>query len=384
MNTFARTAAAFGSRVRALFTTRDILVHDARGLRRVSITGRSQALAAAAGTLMLGFSGYGAAQAAQLAAQPADARIARMEHRIDAMQARVSTIRAVAKAHAERVEQRQALFDAALTGKGDEAKLALAQLAIDPTADRLAADVVKPLVKVEGRQSQLAAAAQAVLDRRLAETKATLKTLGVAGRLQQGGMGGPMLDANGAEAQADLKADAQFRTLFQSWKKLDTLQQGAIAIPSVQPVQHLQFTSNFGIRSDPFRGTAAMHAGVDIPGPVGTPIYATADGIVDHAARLGGYGNMVEINHGKGIATRYGHLSKILVADGARVTRGQLIALMGSTGRSTGPHLHYEVRIDGHAVNPIPFLTTADYLLAAQDRAVHAIPVSTDGPAAQD
>ncbi|MFN3433853.1 MAG: M23 family peptidase, partial [Sphingomonas sp.] len=132
MNTFARTAAAFGSRVRALFTTRDILVHDARGLRRVSITGRSQALAAAAGTLMLGFSGYGAAQAAQLAAQPADARIARMEHRIDAMQARVSTIRAVAKAHAERVEQRQALIAAALTGKGDEAKLALAQLAIDP------------------------------------------------------------------------------------------------------------------------------------------------------------------------------------------------------------------------------------------------------------
>ena len=196
--------------------------------------------------------------------------------------------------------------------------------------------------------------------------------------------GGPMLDANSAEAQADLKADAQFRTLFQSWKKLDTRPQGAIAIPSVQPVQHLQFTSNFGIRSDPFRGTAAMHAGVDIPGPVGTPIYATADGIVDHAARLGGYGNMVEINHGKGIATRYGHLSKILVADGTRVTRGQLIALMGSTGRSTGPHLHYEVRIDGHAVNPVPFLTTADYLLASQDRAVHAIPVSTDGPAAQD
>jgi len=185
-------------------------------------------------------------------------------------------------------------------------------------------------------------------------------------------------------ATADLRADAQFRTLFQTWKKLDATQQGVIAIPSVQPVHSLSFTSNFGIRSDPFRGTAAMHAGVDIPGPVGTPIYATADGIIAHAGRQGGYGNMVEISHGKGIATRYGHLSKILVADNARVTRGQLIALMGSTGRSTGPHLHYEVRIDGHAVNPIPFLTTADYLLAAQDRSVNAIPVSTGGPAAQD
>ena len=206
----------------------------------------------------------------------------------------------------------------------------------------------------------------------------------LAYRTVETGNGGPMIAANTEEASADLRADAQFRTLFQTWKKLDATQQGVIAIPSVQPVHSLSFTSNFGIRSDPFRGTAAMHAGVDIPGPIGTPIYATADGVVAHAGRQGGYGNMVELSHGKGIATRYGHLSKILVADNTRVTRGQLIALMGSTGRSTGSHLHYEVRIDGHAVNPIPFLTTADYLLAAQDRSVNAIPVSTGGPAAQD
>lgn len=204
------------------------------------------------------------------------------------------------------------------------------------------------------------------------------------GAAAAGASGGPLVPAASVAAAADLKADAQFRTLFQTWKKLDMRPTGAIAIPSVQPVEHLQFTSNFGIRSDPFRGTAAMHAGVDIPGPTGTPIYATADGMVSHADRQGGYGNMVEINHGKGIATRYGHLSKILVADGQQVKRGQLIALMGSTGRSTGPHLHYEVRMDGHAVNPVPFLTSADYLLAAQDRAVTAIPVATDGPSALD
>lgn len=191
--------------------------------------------------------------------------------------------------------------------------------------------------------------------------------------------GGPLLPASAGEAVAD----QQFRSLFMTWKKLDNLEQGVIAIPSVQPVAKLQFTSNFGIRSDPFRGTAAMHAGVDIPGPVGTPIYATADGIISHSGRAGGYGNLIEINHGKGIATRYGHLSRIMVADNVRVVRGQLIGLMGSTGRSTGPHLHYEVRIDGHAVNPMPFLTTADYLLAAKDSSVSAIPVST-GPAPQD
>jgi murein DD-endopeptidase MepM/ murein hydrolase activator NlpD len=198
--------------------------------------------------------------------------------------------------------------------------------------------------------------------------------------------GGPFIAASAEAASAALKSDQQFRSLFQSWKRLDTPQSGigAIAIPSVQPVQKLNFSSNFGIRSDPFRGTAAMHAGVDIPGPIGTPIYATADGIISHAGRQGGYGNLVEINHGKGIATRYGHLSQILVADNARVTRGQMIGMMGSTGRSTGSHLHYEVRMDGHAVNPIPFLTTADYMVAAQDEAVRAIPVSTEGPAPLD
>jgi murein DD-endopeptidase MepM/ murein hydrolase activator NlpD len=186
-----------------------------------------------------------------------------------------------------------------------------------------------------------------------------------------------------AAATAEIASEQQFKTLFQTWKKFDGgTQAGAIAIPSVQPVTQLRFTSNFGIRSDPFQGTARMHAGVDIPGPIGTPIYATADGIIAHADRQGGYGNMVEINHGKGIATRYGHLSKILVGDGTRVTRGQLIGLMGSTGRSTGSHLHYEVRIDGHAVNPVPFLTTADYLLASQDQAIRMIPVSTE--ASQD
>ena len=183
---------------------------------------------------------------------------------------------------------------------------------------------------------------------------------------------------------AEAASDAQVRSLFQTWKKLDTPGTAGIAIPSVQPVDRLHFTSNFGIRSDPFAGTARMHAGVDIPGAIGTPIYATADGMIAHAERMGGYGNMVEIDHGKGIATRYGHMSKLLVMPGSHVARGQLIGLMGSTGRSTGSHLHYEVRIDGHAVNPVPFLTTADYALVANDASVRAIPVSTDGPAPQD
>jgi murein DD-endopeptidase MepM/ murein hydrolase activator NlpD len=191
----------------------------------------------------------------------------------------------------------------------------------------------------------------------------------------------------GVATAVDVAAETHMRSLFDTWQRADT---GAapihagIAIPSVHPVERLEFTSNFGIRSDPFTHGARMHAGVDIRGPVGTPVYATADGIVDRAERAGGYGNLVELDHGKGIQTRYGHLSRILVEAGTQVKRGQLIALMGSTGRSTGSHLHYEVRIDGKAVNPAPFLTTADYLQAAHAASVDAIPVSMTGPAPQD
>jgi murein DD-endopeptidase MepM/ murein hydrolase activator NlpD len=169
------------------------------------------------------------------------------------------------------------------------------------------------------------------------------------------------------------QTDGQFRALFNSWKRLDQLQSGIVAIPSMKPVDTLVFTSNYGVRSDPFRGGRAMHAGVDIPGAYATPIYSTADAIVGRTGRIGGYGNLIELEHGKGIQTRYGHLSSILVSPGMQVKRGQLIALMGSTGRSTGNHLHYEVRIDGRAVNPSPFLQTTDSLLAMQRKAGVAI-----------
>lgn len=171
-------------------------------------------------------------------------------------------------------------------------------------------------------------------------------------------------------SSADDKADPQFRSLFLSWKKLDQVgaQRAAVAIPSQRPVDRLSLTSNFGFRSDPFRGGRAMHAGVDIPGPIGTAIYATADGMIGRAQRAGGYGNLVEIEHGSGIQTRYGHLSEILVRPATRVKRGDLIGRMGSTGRSTGSHLHYEVRLDGRAVNPMPFLTASDYLVAMKTR----------------
>lgn len=201
----------------------------------------------------------------------------------------------------------------------------------------------------------------ASLIRDTAIAAALLLTMPVAPALAQDGNMSP-----------NAQAAAQFQAIFQSWKKLDAVQvstSGPISIPSIQPIAKFTFTSAYGVRSDPFQGSAAMHAGIDLASPTGTPIYATADGVVDRAEWFGGYGNMVQIEHGKGIATRYGHMSKIAAREGERVKRGDLIGYVGSTGRSTGSHLHYEVRIDGRAVNPVPFLQSANYVMAANERA---------------
>jgi murein DD-endopeptidase MepM/ murein hydrolase activator NlpD len=165
------------------------------------------------------------------------------------------------------------------------------------------------------------------------------------------------------------RADPLFRSLFDGWKKMDAVPAGGlVSVPSQKPLMVFRYTSGFGVRIDPFNHRASLHPGLDMAAPTGTPVYATADGMISRAEPAGGYGNLVQIEHGKGLETRYGHLSRILVHDGQAVHRGDLIALVGSTGRSTGSHLHYEVRIDGHPVNPMPFLQTSDYMMALENR----------------
>ncbi len=185
---------------------------------------------------------------------------------------------------------------------------------------------------------------------------------------------------------ASQSGDATFANLFSSWKQMDNpgvvTPRSTVYVPVGRPVDDLALTSNYGVRSDPFTGHARMHKGIDIPGPVGTPIYATADGIVNRAERMNGYGNLVEISHGNDTQTRYGHLSKLLVQPNERVRRGQLIGLMGSTGRSTGSHLHYEIRVAGEAINPLPFVTGSERAMAVNSRRRNN--VALGGPTPRD
>jgi murein DD-endopeptidase MepM/ murein hydrolase activator NlpD len=152
--------------------------------------------------------------------------------------------------------------------------------------------------------------------------------------------------------------------MFDSLDKLSMLRQIMQNLPLGKPIATSELHSNFGHRIDPFNGHMAFHAGLDMTGPNGikTKIHAPSNGVVISAGRNGAYGNAVDIDHGYGITTRYGHMSKIAVTEGQKIRKGDLIGYEGSTGRSTGPHLHYEVRYHDHPMNPLKFIEAGNYV----------------------
>ncbi|MDE3114759.1 MAG: M23 family metallopeptidase, partial [Pseudomonadota bacterium] len=184
---------------------------------------------------------------------------------------------------------------------------------------------------------------------------------------QSGGVGGPFVPISAM--RIDGIADAAFTNAFADAsahvKELDALFTAFRHVPLTTPVHGGQFdeTSGFGPRIDPFTHRLGFHPGVDIGGPWGSIIHATAPGVVDWAGWRGGYGNMVEIDHGFGIKTRYGHMSSILVKVGAKVNKGTPLGKLGSTGRSTGPHVHYEVWLGDVVRDPSRFIEAGRHVL---------------------
>lgn len=165
------------------------------------------------------------------------------------------------------------------------------------------------------------------------------------------GTGGPFLPV-----QSTVEFDARLAELDQALNLVDRMKSEARRVPIANPSPGHTISSNYGVRTDPLLGTPAMHSGTDFRAPMGSGILATASGKVVSADWNAGYGRMVEIEHAGGFTTRYAHMSQILVQQGQTVVSGDLIGKVGSTGRSTGPHLHYEVHRNGTALNPIRFL----------------------------
>ncbi|TGP96044.1 MULTISPECIES: M23 family metallopeptidase [unclassified Mesorhizobium] len=165
-------------------------------------------------------------------------------------------------------------------------------------------------------------------------------------------VGGPLIPLN-----SSMIFDSKVKELDEALDTLDQLKKEARRLPLANPAPGHSVTSPFGVRTDPLLGTAALHSGMDFRAPIGMAARVTAPGVVTKAGWNGGYGRMVEIDHGNGFATRYGHLSEIDVTVGEKVDAGAIIGKTGSSGRSTGPHLHYEVRHNGEAIDPLRFLT---------------------------
>lgn len=239
-----------------------------------------------------------------------------------------------------------------------------------PPAKRVAETLTQLNQSIE-RSSATQLAALREIDRTLGDTQKTLRSALAETRLDTDkliiatpvpkGVGGPLvpvaLDASAGPFEATLNSlQPRIATVF----RLRSLVQ---QLPLRRPLPgELELSSNYGYRADPFTRGAALHTGMDLRAEHGTPVRATGPGKVVTAEYSGGYGNMVEIEHADGITTRYAHMSAILVSEGQMVTSGTLVGRVGSTGRSTGPHLHYETRIDGDPADPNRFLRAGDKL----------------------
>ncbi len=237
-------------------------------------------------------------------------------------------------------------------------------------AERLAA-VERSVAAVEAAQlGALAAldqrAAQAVRQLRSAIAIAGLNPDGLTPPDATGGMGGPLIPLAVDPAAGPFEASVD--RVQTSLVALDRLRRSSNALPFARPVSgEVDLTSGFGVRLDPFTRGPAMHAGLDFRAEHGARVHATGSGRVIAAEWSGGYGNLVEIDHGNGVTSRYAHLSAITVAPGQTVSAGQALGRVGSTGRSTGPHLHYETRIAGDAVDPQRFLRAGAKLASLRE-----------------
>ena len=348
---------------------RELTIRSGGQVRTLALSGRRQM------TLAFGSLAGAAALALSLGAmvigqQETQEQLLAREATVQSEAARVAAFRGELDQVADDLQRRQAfledmveLLPADVTEAGDEAEADDTEAA---TAAQLSAALPEgaALARLQHRQLSLAERLTRFAEARAAGAEEAIRKLGLDPRAvvagARTGLGGPLerLATDGNSA-----LDRQFRKLGLSLARMDELEHALTRIPQVMPAEGPMVTSSYGVRRDPFTGEAAMHSGLDFRGAIGAPIHAAAKGRVSFVGVKGGYGNLVEVSHGNGLLTRYAHMSGFKAHVGQEVAAGDEIGLIGSTGRSTGPHLHFEVRVNGRAVNPRPFLENAPALL---------------------
>jgi len=381
--------AQLGRSLVDLFPERHLYVRSGGAMKAFVLTTKKQLVIA--GGVAAGAMWMGVCTAAMLvnlmSASSADREIAKLkaqseryvadrQARLDSAMARLNAASGSNADAASAIEKRHAALALLLTDmKGSPG----ASEALTPAINRaLAGQDANPVRRVEMvriGQEQLLEAADSFAKGRADRLRLAFRMAGLSPTSFVDGsssLGGPLIESKDPRALAAvLDVDDDFAVRIQraarDLSEAKAMAQAAKDLPLARPTTNTQQTSGFGVRFDPFTRRPAYHSGQDFAGGYATPIYATGPGVVAYVGQRSGYGNVVEIDHGRGLKTRYAHLSGFAVQRGQRVAVGQRIAAMGSTGRSTGTHLHYEVWVNGRAQNPGRFLKAGQYVLQAAD-----------------
>ena len=357
------------ARVRTWFPDREFFMRSQGQVRFIRISARLQMTAAAivAAAVLAWLVVMIAMIALQFASTSQRMAMLEREAKVTSAETRVSSYRKDIDHVAADLQRRQAFIEQVVKSELGALPAQQAPAVPDTVSDsstETARTVTKisallpgaaGLARIEQRQLAFAEQLTRLADSRSASAEAAIRRLGLNPRLMLAKMndrsaqGGPLLGAASG-------LDPRFQRLGLSLARMGAFEDGLAAVPHNLPASLEYISSGFGYRSDPFTGAAAFHAGLDFRGPVGAPIYAAAKGTVSFAGIRQGYGNCIEITHGNGLLTRYAHMSAFRAPVGEAVAAGENIGAIGSSGRSTGPHLHFEVRINDQPVNPRPFL----------------------------
>ncbi len=379
----SNTVGGLQDRLRSWFPDREFFMRSRGQVRFIKISARLQITAAAVVVALL--LAWLAAMATMAISQISSTRdrlaLLDREARVASAESRVSTYRKGLDGVAADLARRQDFIEKMVQShvgtlpadaRADET-VTDSSAETERTVNKVSAAVPEAagLARIEARQLAFVERMTRLADRRSARAAQMIRQMG----LNPGAMltpldskdaqGGPLVSLATA---ADGSIDPRFQRLGLSLARMNLLERGLAGIPQVLPASFEFISSGFGYRADPFTGGGAFHSGLDFKGPLGAPVFSAAKGVVSFAGVKAGYGNCIEIDHGNGLMTRYAHLSAIRAQLGQGVTGGVVIGAIGNTGRSTGPHLHFEVRIDDRAVNPRPFLEAAPHVLEENRR----------------
>ncbi|WP_189621015.1 M23 family metallopeptidase [Novosphingobium colocasiae] len=366
------SAGALVARLKAAFPDRELIMRSQGQVRFIRISSRLQlsAVCLVAGLGVVWTGAMGTMAFARLSATSEQAALLDREAKVTTAESRVAQYREGIDSVASDLARRQQFIEQMVEAHiGDLPKDKQQGETVSDSSGEAAQTVKKvsmalpeagKLARIEADQLAFVERLTRYADRRSQMAMASIRRLGLNPNAMIMGNaraeGGPFLRlATGSDGSLD----SRFQRLGASLARMDALENGLESIPQVSPAHVAYVSSSYGYRADPFTGGAAFHAGLDFPGPMGSPIYAAAKGRVSFVGQKQGYGNCIEIDHGNGLMTRYAHLSRFGALVGQEVDAGTAIAAMGSTGRSTGSHLHFEVRINDRPVNPRPFLEAA-------------------------